>query len=206
MIAFRGRLTGILATLLLATMVATPARAQDAECAKCHAKLMTGKVVHGAVPMGCKTCHTAIDPSVVPHRSPGATGKALPADGTKSCTSCHERKLFEGKFVHAPIANGTCILCHDPHASDNLGLLRKAPVEQCLECHAEVTKGPHVVAGFSRSGHPLGEVVKGRQPEDPLRPGRPFYCASCHEPHRSDLPVLMRFSKGMGSCQKCHKM
>ena len=181
-------------------------RAADGDCLRCHAAVVQKKVVHGAVQMGCATCHPAMD-AASPHRSKGTLPKGLSKDAVTLCYDCHERKLFEGRVVHAPIATGTCILCHDPHASDNLGLLRKTPAAQCLECHAEVAKGPHVVAGFSRAGHPLGEETKGRPAkDDPLRPGRPFYCASCHEPHRSELPLLVRFPKGMDSCQNCHRM
>ena len=40
----------------------------------------------------------------------------------------------------------------------------------------------------------------------PLRPGKPFYCVSCHEPHRSEQPRLNRVGQGMNSCSKCHKI
>lgn len=178
----------------------------DAECLRCHASVSQKKVVHGAVSMGCATCHPGMD-AASPHKVKGRFPKGLAKDATALCHDCHEAPLYVGKVVHAPVATGTCLLCHDPHASEHLGLLRKAPYEQCLECHAEVARAPHVVAGFSRSGHPLGEAAKGRPPaEDPLRPGRPFYCASCHEPHRSELPRLMRHRNGMASCQACHKI
>lgn len=194
--------------LLLAALsaVASPAAASDAPCLRCHGGLVQKKVVHGAANMGCATCHPGMD-AASPHVAKGRYPKGLAKDAVSLCFDCHEKKLFEGKVVHAPVASGTCILCHDPHASDNLGLLRKPPAASCLECHAEVAKSPHVVAGFSRAGHPLGEAEPGRAAkEDPLRPGRPFYCASCHEPHRSERPMLVRYPKGMSSCQNCHRM
>jgi predicted CXXCH cytochrome family protein len=82
--------------------------------------------------------------------------------------------------------------------------LKAEPATLCLDCHPDIKKGPHVIAGFTRSGHPLGNDKKEAQ--DPLRPGKKFYCASCHEPHRSELPKLNRFGKGMVACQQCHKM
>ena len=177
-------------------------------CLQCHGKLVERKVVHGAVRIQCAACHDAIDASVTPHRVKGGLAKGMANQGAAQCLACHEKGLFEGKVVHAPVAAGMCLVCHDPHASDNPAMLKKAPAAQCLDCHPEVAKGPHVIAGFSRAGHPLGGEARkaGPPPEDPLRAGRPFYCASCHEPHRSELPRLNRLPKGMDSCRKCHKM
>ena len=178
----------------------------NSPCLGCHQAVTQKKVVHGAVNMGCATCHPGMD-AASPHQVKGKVAKGLAKDAVAVCRDCHEAKLYEGKVVHAPVATGTCLLCHDPHASDPLGLLRQPPVAQCLECHAEVAKSPHVVAGFSRAGHPLGERTNGRPAaEDPLRPGRPFYCVSCHEPHRSTLTRLMKRANGITSCQSCHRM
>lgn len=192
--------------LAVSAASALSAHAQDDPCAKCHAAMTQKKVVHAAVQMGCKTCHAQIDASVVPHKPTGKSAKGLASDPPELCITCHERKLFEGKVTHGPVAAGMCLGCHNPHASDQQGLLKKEPVALCLDCHPEVRQGPHVIAGFSRSGHPLGEPFKGKEAEDPLRPGKRFYCASCHEPHRSELPKLTRFGKGMASCAKCHKI
>lgn len=183
-----------------------PSIAQSADCtsAKCHAGLTQKRVVHGAVPMGCPTCHGKLDARSVPHKSIGASPKGLSAEGPALCAACHEGKLFRGKFVHGPVAAGNCGLCHSPHASDHAGLLVKEPAALCLDCHAEVRRRPHVVVGFSGGGHPMGEAKKAVA--DPLRGGKPFYCVACHEPHRSELPKLGRFERGMASCQKCHKI
>jgi predicted CXXCH cytochrome family protein len=181
-----------------------PAPAKEDPCLKCHAALAGKKEVHAAVHMGCKSCHTEVDASTTPHKYGGKFAKGLSAEGPALCANCHDKKLFEGKLVHGPVAAGLCLACHDAHTSDNQGLLTKAPATLCLDCHPDVKKGPHVIAGFTRSGHPLGNDAK--QAKDPLRPGKTFYCGSCHEPHRSVLPKLARFGKGMDSCQKCHKM
>jgi predicted CXXCH cytochrome family protein len=190
---------------MLASTLLAPALAQNPDCAQCHADLANKKFVHAAVQMGCNTCHSELDASAVPHKSRGKFAKGLKAEGAAVCTTCHEPKMFEGKLVHAPVAAGMCSGCHNPHSSDYVGLAPKAPAEQCFDCHADVKKRPHVIVGFSGGGHPLGDAKK--VVADPLRDGKPFYCASCHEPHRSTLPRLMRFEgKGMASCQKCHKM
>lgn len=193
----------IAAASLLASVLALPARAQEKPCIECHAALAQNKVVHPALRMGCVACHAEIDASAVPHKSKGKIAKGLAAEAPALCMNCHDKNLFEDKVVHGPVAAGMCLGCHNPHASDNTGLLKKEPAALCLDCHPDIAKGPHVIAGFSRSGHPLGNDKNETQ--DPLRPGKPFYCASCHEPHRSTLPKLSRFGKGMLICQNCHK-
>jgi predicted CXXCH cytochrome family protein len=87
-----------------------------------------------------------------------------------------------------------------------MALLKKKPAEVCLECHPDVPKKPHAVAGFSAKGHPLGLGAKAVK--DLGRPGKPFYCGSCHVPHSSDGPRLLRFNakSAMALCTNCHKM
>jgi predicted CXXCH cytochrome family protein len=191
---------------VLAAAFVLPAHAQDADCVKCHADHGQKKFEHAAMAMGCKTCHSDLDASTVPHKLKGKFAKGLSAEGAALCNNCHEAKMFQGKVVHAPVASGMCTSCHDPHGSDNAGLLTKAPAALCLDCHSDVKKKPHLVAGFSSKGHPIGDEKKPKEVQDPLRPGKPFYCAACHEPHAGELPRLSRFGKGMGQCQKCHKM
>jgi predicted CXXCH cytochrome family protein len=185
---------------------ALPAHAQDRDCVQCHADVAAKKVVHAAVQMGCRTCHDQLDATSVPHKSMGKAPKGLAAESPALCVKCHDKKLFEGKLVHGPVAAGMCTACHDPHASNNVGLLTKEPAALCLDCHAAVKKRPHLIVGFSGGGHPLGDVKKANEVADPLRSGKPYYCVACHEPHRSDRPRLSRFDKGMQSCQACHKI
>jgi predicted CXXCH cytochrome family protein len=196
----------LLAALALAAgAIALPATAADEECIKCHAPIVSHKVMHGAVAIGCAACHSELDASTTPHRSRGPAPKGLAAEPPALCMSCHESKLFEGKVVHGPVAAGLCTGCHDPHGSDNTAMLVKSGAALCLDCHPDVKKKPHVVVGFAGGGHPLGDVAKTPPVMDPLRPARAFYCAACHEPHRSALPTLLRFPRGMGMCQKCHQ-
>jgi predicted CXXCH cytochrome family protein len=202
----RRLLAHIACALVLALTFALPAHAQEVDCSKCHADLVQKKVVHAAVQMGCKTCHDQLDAGAVPHKSKGKFAKGLSAEPPALCTNCHESKMFQGKVIHGPVAAGMCVACHNPHASDNVGLLTKEPAALCLDCHSDVKKRPHLVVGFSGGGHPMGDAKKAKEVADPLRPGKPFYCAACHEPHRSDLPRLARFGKGTSSCQKCHNI
>jgi predicted CXXCH cytochrome family protein len=187
---------------LLVLAVAPASQALDQGCGECHAKLLDKPVVHAAAQRRCTACHDDAKQGVR-HDGPGNPPLRRLDDSPDRCMSCHEAEEFTGKFTHAPVAEGKCLGCHDPHASEQKGLLKTAPAALCLDCHPNVKKGPHVVAGFSQRGHPLGDG--DTQAEDPLRPGNPFYCAGCHEPHRSEWRTLLRWDPTKMSCQVCHQ-
>lgn len=240
--------------MCIASLIA-PSRGDAADCLACHGDLAKGKSVHAAVQMGCETCHSAIDASNIPHAKTGKVARGLSADVPDLCYTCHDRKKFSGKYIHAPVGIGLCTGCHDPHRSGNAKLLKKAAPDLCfgcheksgfskknvhapvaggvcldchahhsaeefallkkeapfvcLECHGDVRKSPHAVTGFETAGHPLGIARKGKQYlTDPARPGKRFYCGSCHNPHSSDWGRLFRYqAEGtFGLCSHCHKM
>ncbi len=199
-----------LAVCALALALAFPfaARAQEVNCLQCHRALTEKKHVHPAVQMGCAVCHADLDAGVLPHKVKGKLAKGLSAEPPDLCHGCHDRKMFEGKFTHAPAAAGLCTTCHDPHASEHPKLARKAGAALCLDCHSEIANQPHVIAGFGRNSHPLGIEHKATVAQDPLRPGRTFYCGSCHEPHRADYARLTRLDakSTTGFCQNCHRV
>jgi predicted CXXCH cytochrome family protein len=90
-----------------------------------------------------------------------------------------------------------------------VALLLKDPPFVCLDCHSAVRKVPHAVAGFQSAGHPLGIAKKNKKYlDDPARPGRRFYCGSCHDPHSSGSAGLFRYDAKtpMDLCSACHKM
>jgi len=156
-------------------------------CYGCHDKgIFTKKNVHAAVAMGCTGCHN-------PHSSKNA--RLLVSEVPALCLTCHDKAGFSQKNVHAPVASGDCTTCHSPHSSDMIALLAKKPYDTCLQCHPDSAEhGNHVPTS--------GDKV----PEDPKRPGRPFYCGSCHTPHSSNTPLLFRFdAKSVSSlCVNCH--
>lgn len=179
---------------------------QPALCYGCHDQAkFTMKVVHAAIGMGCTGCHN-------PHASDN--GKMLAAPVPDLCFNCHDKAEFTRKNVHPPVESGMCLTCHSPHSSDQEGLLLKPVYEVCFECHDEVSKRPHAIAGFSKSGHPVGlpkKVRKGKETKkvivmDPKREGKQFSCASCHNPHSSASPKLFRYdaTSAMGLCKNCH--
>lgn len=192
----------------LAAATVSSASALEVDCATCHRALTETKVVHPAVQIGCMACHADLDAAVVPHQLKTKLAKGLAAPPPDLCFRCHDKKSFEGRYMHAPAAAGLCLTCHDPHGGEEPKLVRKPGAALCLDCHPDVRKEPHVLVGFSRKGHPIGEELKASAARDPLRPGRLFYCGSCHEPHGADHKRLNRFDSGSIAtfCRRCHKV
>ncbi|HEY6011457.1 MAG TPA: cytochrome c3 family protein [Nitrospirota bacterium] len=167
-------------------------------CYGCHDQgMFSKKNVHAAVSMGCTSCHN-------PHSS--GNEKLLMSKPPMLCFSCHDKTGFTGKIAHQPVASGDCMICHSPHATDDISLLLNKPAALCLQCHPNAGHGRH-----SPRQLPVSEQAEGKtqEPElkDPLRPDRPFYCGSCHNPHGADVPSLLRFNAKSSKefCLHCHK-
>lgn len=140
-------------------------------CYNCHNKF-TKKVLHAALSMGCTGCHN-------PHSSKNA--KLLLLDLPDLCYGCHERKVFEGKSVHSPIAAGLCPSCHNPHQSELSKLLVSSPPDLCYNCHdkGEFTKKNIHVA-----------ILGG--------------CDTCHKVHSSANKILLLRPSINDLCRQCH--
>ena len=161
-------------------------------CFKCHQDDATKrKWVHAPIqaPKGCTSCHDAHG-GEFKFNFPDAEGNAL-------CLSCHAplaAKLKAAKVPHKALERYGCIACHDPHASDNAKGLIKLVNELCISCHKPQADGAHTGIGHKVEGGP-----------DPRRPGQAFSCISCHDPHGSDSPKILRAGKtAQESCKSCH--
>ena len=168
----------------------------EGACTACHnphasknAKLIVEGKEH--IPFGSRSCEMC-------HAKTGADGKpALKKTPEESCFVCHSnfRKLDKSPVVHQPFSSGDCSTCHNPHVSKRAALIRKPLVEICFGCHDAELKDAHPIAR-----HPTAREDKA----DPRREGKPFNCASCHEPHASRVPKLMR-GDIFTLCGECHK-
>ncbi len=171
-------------------------------CYGCHDKAkFIGKSIHAPVGIGsCTGCHS-------PHKS--AHEKLLLKKTPELCYECHDKKDFAKKNVHMPVEGGMCLGCHKPHVAEEMALLKQDAIGLCFECHPAVRKTPHAVSGFSTAGHPIGLPLKKKKSViDPARPGKKFYCGSCHNPHSSDWMKLFRYKANVAFeiCDNCHKM
>lgn len=176
--------------------LASPVPGQN-PCSTCHAAILDGKMVHG--PAGVYDCGVCHDPKSTPAKY------AVPDPDGRFCLECHDDFIAgvkKNRFVHGPVAAELCLTCHDPHASDAPGLVRGASVNaSCSGCHEQVTKTIHAVRTVAGGSH----ILEGAR--DPLRPGKPFNCASCHDPHGGAIGTLLRDQapSAFALCQKCHK-
>jgi predicted CXXCH cytochrome family protein len=83
--------------------------------------------------------------------------------------------------VHAPVAAGDCLSCHDVHRSSNPRMLKAVGAQLCLLCHKANYDKKHVHA--------------------PVAAGN---CLACHDPHQSDNRYQLK-KYGAELCLLCHK-
>lgn len=193
-----------------------------ATCVECHADKNKGKYVHSAIAMGCTTCHSVTS-------AKGATLISLVSPASDLCFTCHEKS--SDKVLHRPYAEGECVACHSPHASNYPNQLLTDSQDLCLGCHArtrlkvnrrkqQVTTPWGVTLTFTQmqgwqylnlnktltANHPVeGHPVTG--PNTALGKGSPeINCLSCHEPHHSKNPNLMppNVKNQTALCETCH--
>lgn len=98
-------------------------------------------------------------------------------DGNNSvlCQKCHPPP-GSGKYVHGPVAIGSCTICHDPHGSTNDALLTKTGEDLCFQCHIAKDALKHL-------------LIQGAGDKSFLREKG---CGFCHDPHFSDRRFLLR--------------
>jgi predicted CXXCH cytochrome family protein len=104
-----------------------------------------------------------------------ARSYAIAIPDAQLCFKCHERWPVE-KFVHGPVAIGSCTVCHDPHGQTNPALLVASGEALCFRCHTEADALKHLAMRTSGSGDFLRD--KG--------------CVYCHDPHQGDRKFLLR--------------
>jgi len=155
----------------------------EIDCQKCHGDLVSKKVVHPAVQMGCPVCHSGINATVVPHKKTNKIMMGLSSGLPDLCYDCHDKGSFlNKKVVHPPVTDGQCTMCHSPHQSDEAHLLRGKMPDLCFQCHDRKEF-------FNKYVHP------------PVAAGE---CMSCHLPHEADIKFLLRDEINK-VCLRCHK-
>jgi len=121
--------------------------------------------------MACSDCHNA-------H---GGSGPALLAGHTinESCYGCHAEKRGPFLWEHAPVRED-CTICHRPHGSTQVALLKAREPWLCQQCHLEQQ---HPSTAYSGTGLPGATVPSGAQ----QLLGRS--CGNCHaQVHGSNHP------------------
>lgn len=95
---------------------------------------------------------------------------------------CHEEKNTK-KYIHYPVQEGECTICHSHHSAANKFLLSDSIISNlCFECH-------DLVLGENDLTH------------KPVKDGN---CQYCQDPHQSDFS-LMKKAKIPDLCVNCHE-
>ncbi|MBI4650270.1 hypothetical protein HY745_03090 [Candidatus Desantisbacteria bacterium] len=185
-------------------------------CYTCHEKFTSGKYIHTATEMGdCMVCHD-------PHGSQYPFFIREPEN--KICFKCHanmterQENIYDStgenilrtevrtvKYQHAPVKEGLCLKCHDPHFSDySKANLRKRITALCKDrdCHVAILekldKHFHAYDIFIKLGSSVILPKDLRKDEY-----NKIVCYSCHDPHGSNNEKLLRKPSEI-LCPWCH--
>lgn len=135
--------------------------------------------VHQANSVGCTDCHS-------PHHSQDKA-KLLVKQSPNLCFSCHteQQAEFNKPFRHR-VNQGLvkCEDCHNEHGGNGSKQLRNTVAQNqvCFKCHTE-KQGPFVYEHL---------------------PIKTDGCVSCHSPHGSTNPRLLKVSQVNVLCLQCH--
>ncbi len=133
--------------------------------AECHQPIVNHTVRHNPAGTDCSACHVQVG-EVAAHKF------SLVATAEQLCLKCHQ--LPTQKHNHAPVVEGKCMECHDPHGSEHKFVLKGDPNRDlCVSCHN---------AEFMKKAFVHGPVAVGA-------------CSTCHKAHSSDTPKLLAASR-----------
>jgi len=169
-------------TLTLISFMTIQIQAQTAnnfsDCNRtgCHTSQLKNSYVHSPVEDDCLTCHqTNASQHPVVNKKEFTLISKIP----ELCWDCHEMD-HAGMKMHSPFSEGECLSCHNPHSSENEGLLTVSGGELCLPCHDSYTEKSFV----------HGPVAAGM-------------CSACHDPHYSSHENLL-LQHDQDVCLFCH--
>lgn len=153
------------------------------QCLSCHGREdhISGflRSAHGLNQVACATCH-----EVHPER---VNFGLLRSAENQLCVSCHRSTGAEfRKPFHHPVLEGgmSCTNCHNPHIEEQTPMrsLALGNSENCISCHSE-KRGPFV---FEHAPMKIND------------------CQTCHEPHASINPRMLRRTQVHQLCLECH--
>jgi predicted CXXCH cytochrome family protein len=168
-------------SLMSKSTVAQEAKPQNDSCitSKCHGDINKQKYLHGPISQGqCIICHKA---SPKHKDNPKKYKFKEIADIAAKCYECHEQ-FPPKKAMHAPVEEGECLACHNPHGSPNKFQLVSKGGKLCFDCHDE-------------------EIMEGNFVHGPAAVGG---CIACHEPHTADFSKNLR-ANPPELCYMCHE-
>jgi predicted CXXCH cytochrome family protein len=162
-------------------------------CFECHDDLIDKKNIHEPVEKDCRYCHifTKTDAQWLLKGLPG-----------EICYFCHtelSENITKSMYVHTPVKQNDCSACHDPHSSDNTGLLKKhfpeesfvpykaKSYELCFDCHNKEIATEQLTKNLTRfrNGDMSLHYIHVNNAQ------RGMSCKICHNPHAGTQPMNM---------------
>jgi len=146
--------------------------------------------------MGCEGCHGPGKAHVDAGGGRGVGGLITFAKNDKTpvekrnavCLGCHQKgaRLFWQGSQHES-RDVACTNCHTvmTNVSDKFQLKKESVIDTCGQCHIQKR------AQTMRSSHM------------PLREGK-MTCTSCHNPHGTVTPTLLKENSTNETCYRCH--
>ncbi|PKN12843.1 MAG: cytochrome C [Deltaproteobacteria bacterium HGW-Deltaproteobacteria-4] len=216
---------------VLGLLFLAPFEVQADSCvtAQCHQSLRSLAYQHQpAVDGECLSCHARI---AAEHPGTGSKSFKLVEKGAALCYQCHDVQNKK-KVVHAPVAEGDCTTCHNPHGAANRFLLDVGEDQSglCFDCHdnesfnRQSTHGPAAV-GACTACHSPHQTDHKSLLKQPLRelcldchqdfsqqmkaapvvhpPVQKGPCTDCHDPHSATAPFVLK-KKMPDLCFECH--
>ena len=168
------------------------------ECLECHEDYMKvyAQTTHGrALGDDCESCHGPMSKHMdAPRKEPPLTisfkpeGGLSPSEKSSICLQCHEgtkRTYWQGgPHESSDVACDSCHYTMERHSDKNLTISEDA-TGACLSCHIEKR----------------GQILKSSHM--PVKEGK-MDCASCHNPHGSYGPKLLKTATVNDTCYTCH--
>lgn len=198
-------LPGIVVAAAVASVAAMPQETKPggtaggvnpAECLACHETAFSSAFKHSqhaGLEQSCGSCHAG----AADHAKAMMEGTTAPipsvkglkaADLNQTCLECHEKGNQANWAGGVHDRRGlSCTSCHGVHEFKSTRAQLKAPrdSEGCFSCHASIR------AKTLRTSH------------HPVREGR-LECASCHNPHDSTKPKMIKADWITDQCLTCH--
>lgn len=127
------------------------------------------------------------------------------------CARCHSNIVLLSKnasFSHPPAREESCAFCHQPHGSENEGLLNTPKDELCSSCHdldaLIVMLGEESIGGAAAQTGSEPKTASGPDRRGSLHePFSQSECEDCHNPHGSNHNKLLK-REGADLCYSCH--
>ncbi len=151
-------------------------------CANCHEPHASSNenLLRGDMRVLCGRCHSD---------TTGFQGKLAAKEKDENAAA--KGQVIKGALTHKPIQEGNCGVCHDPHSSGGIMLLKRpAVIELCGSCHN----------WLNHTSHPMGEKVT-----DLRNRNLKVDCLSCHRAHGTGYRYLIPFPNQTELCVQCHK-